>query len=170
MNDGRLGRKEREGTMGGGRDIRTGRRRGKNNGCRKSRMPIVFFVPAIRENNCVGGAQKAKQLRAESFIVQSGSDAQIGSAEEHEPSFRKVGLGFAFIVSSQNGRIEGPAPDMAWTKVFDIMLPSVCPKYGEIPAIVFLPEPQPIPWFPGLLVRLSPQIRPLTRFSLISPT
>lgn len=58
-----LGRKESRETMGG-----EGRGR-KNNGCRKSRMPIVFFVSAIGENNCVGGAQKAKQYETMSFIV-----------------------------------------------------------------------------------------------------
>lgn len=88
----------------------------------------------------MGGAQKAKQLRAECFIVQSGSDTQIGSAEGHEPSFRKVHLGFYFIVSSQNRRIEGPAPDMDWARVY-VALCLV--QYGEMlldPFIVFGPS------------------------------
>lgn len=42
---------------------------GKNNVCRRSRMPIVFLCLCDRGEQLRGAGHKSKTIRAESFIV-----------------------------------------------------------------------------------------------------
>ncbi len=75
-----VGRKERQ--------WEEGRGGGKNNGFRRSRMPIVFLcLCEIGRTIARAGAQKQNNTGGEFYSSGQETDAQIGSAEGHEPSF-----------------------------------------------------------------------------------
>ena len=61
---------------------------GKNNGFRRSRMPIVFLCLCESGRTIArGGAQKQNNTSGEFYSSGQETDAQIGSAEGHEPCF-----------------------------------------------------------------------------------